>query len=84
MKSPMPSVQPALVQLNKIKIMNETNPTFNFNLTLEEANVILAALQEIPAKICNPVSDKIKGQAQEQIAAMQATQAPEAPAETTE
>lgn len=64
--------------------MNETNPTFNFNLTLEEANVILAALQEIPAKICNPVSDKIKGQAQEQIAAMQAAQAPEAPAETAE
>lgn len=60
------------------------NPTFNFELTLEEANVILAALQEIPAKLCNPVSDKIKGQAQEQIAAMQATQAPEAPAETAE
>ena len=50
--------------------MNE-NPTFNFNLTLEDANAILAALQELPAKICNPLSDKIKTQAQAQIAAMQ-------------
>ncbi len=47
------------------------NPTFNFELNLEEANVILAALQEIPAKLCNPISEKIKAQAQEQIAAMQ-------------
>lgn len=45
-----------------------TNPTFNFELTLEEANVILAALQEIPAKLCNPVSEKLKSQAQQQIA----------------
>lgn len=48
------------------------NPTFNFELNLEEANVILAALQELPGKICNPLSEKIKTQAQAQIAAMQA------------
>jgi hypothetical protein len=59
------------------------NPTFTFELNLEEANIILAALQEIPAKICNPISEKIKAQAQEQIAVMQAPQAAneEAPAE---
>jgi hypothetical protein len=45
----------------------EQNPTFDFQLTLEETNIILAALQEIPAKLCNPVSDKIKSQAQAQI-----------------
>jgi hypothetical protein len=47
------------------------NPTFNFELSLEEANVILAALQEVPAKLCNPISEKIKTQAESQIAAMQ-------------
>ena len=77
MKSPMPNVQLVLAQLNKI--MNQ-NPTFTFQLTLEETNVILAGLQEIPAKICNPISDKIKAQAQEQIAAMQTAQAAEAAA----
>ena len=50
------------------------NPTFTFELNLEETNVILAALQEIPAKICNPISEKIKTQAQEQINALQADQ----------
>jgi hypothetical protein len=71
----MPSVQLALAQLNKT--MNQ-NPTFNFELNLEEANVILAALQEVPAKLCNPLSEKIKSQAQEQIAARQTAQAQEA------
>jgi hypothetical protein len=47
------------------------NPTFNFELSLEEANIILAALQEVPAKLCNPISEKIKTQAESQIAAMQ-------------
>jgi hypothetical protein len=54
------------------------NPTFTFELNLEEANIILAALQEIPAKICNPISEKIKAQAQEQINAMQPAEAPAA------
>ena len=46
------------------------NPDFNFVLNLNDANAILAALQELPAKIANPISEKIKVQAQEQIAAM--------------
>ena len=58
-----------------IKIMQNQNPTFNFQLTLEEANYVLAGLQELPGKICNPLSEKIKSQAQEQINAMQAAQA---------
>ena len=82
MKSPMPNVLQVLAQLNKMTQPNP-NPTFTFELNLEEANIILAALQEIPAKICNPISEKIKAQAQEQINAMQASQAAneEAPAE---
>jgi hypothetical protein len=52
--------------------MTNQNPTFNFELTLEEANLVLASLQELPAKLCNPLSEKIKAQAQVQIAALQA------------
>ena len=63
--------------------MNQ-NPTFTFQLNLEETNIILAALQEIPAKVCNPISDKIKAQAQEQIAALQALQTAQESATTTE
>ena len=74
MKSPMPNVLQVLAQLNNMTQPNP-NPTFTFEFTLEEANIILAALQELPAKICNPLSEKIKAQAQEQIAAMQAAEA---------
>lgn len=64
--------------------MNQ-NPTFDFQLNLEETNIILSALQEIPAKICNPITEKIKTQAQAQIAAMQAAEAqPEAANEAAE
>jgi hypothetical protein len=73
----MPNVQPVLAQLNNMTQPNQ-NPTFTFELNLEEANIILAALQEIPAKICNPISEKIKAQAQEQINAMQPAEAPAA------
>jgi hypothetical protein len=62
--------------------MTNQNPTFNFEINLEEANLILAALQELPAKLCNPLSDKIKAQAQEQIAALQ-TATPEPEVEKT-
>ena len=76
MKSPMPNVQLVLVQLSKV--MNQ-NPTFTFELSLEETNIILAALQEVPAKVCNPLSDKIKAQAQTQIAALQAAETAKEP-----
>lgn len=55
--------------------MQNQNPTFTFQLSLEEANYILAGLQELPGKICNPLSEKLKAQAQEQINALQAAQA---------
>jgi hypothetical protein len=61
--------------------MTNQNPTFTIEINLEETNMVLAALQELPAKLCNPLSEKIKSQAQEQIAAMQATAATEAVAE---
>jgi hypothetical protein len=58
--------------------MTNQNPTFTLELNLDETNLVLAALQELPAKLCNPLSEKIKSQAQAQIAAMQAVEkAPE-------
>ena len=57
-------VQRALAQLNN---MNETNPSLALDLTLGEINAIIAALQELPAKICNPLTAKITEQAQSQL-----------------
>jgi hypothetical protein len=39
---------------------------YNFKLTPDEANNILTALQELPAKIANPLTKKLMEQAQEQ------------------
>jgi hypothetical protein len=41
--------------------------TFKFELTEDEANVILAGLQELPAKVCNPLSQKLVEQAKQQL-----------------
>lgn len=57
-------VQRALALLNN---MNETNPSLALDLTLGEINAIIAALQELPAKICNPLTAKITEQAQAQL-----------------
>lgn len=37
------------------------------DLSVDEINAILAALQELPGKICNPLSQKIKEQAESQL-----------------
>ena len=64
MKSPMLSVQPALAQLNNMKYTLS-------DLTLDEVNNLLIALQEVPAKICNPLSEKVRVQVTAQISAEQ-------------
>jgi hypothetical protein len=51
--------------------MNQ-NPELNFVLTMQEANTVLAALQELPAKIANPLTQKITEQAKPQIEQLQA------------
>jgi hypothetical protein len=74
MRSQTPNVPQALAQLNN---MINQNPNFTIEINLEETNMVLAALQELPAKFCNPLSEKIKAQAQSQIAELQAlTQEP--------
>lgn len=37
------------------------------DLSIEDVNAILAGLQELPAKIANPLSEKVRQQAVEQI-----------------
>lgn len=39
----------------------------NLQLTVGEVNAILHALQEIPAKICNPLTNKIHSQSAPQL-----------------
>lgn len=43
------------------------NKELNFTFTIQEANTLLAALQELPAKVANPLTAKIQQQAQQQL-----------------
>ena len=56
----------------------ELQPTISLNFTVDinEANAILAGLQELPAKVANPITAKLKEQAEVQIKAMQEAQTP--------
>lgn len=40
---------------------------FTFTVTEQEANMILGGLQELPAKLANPLTQKLQRQAQEQM-----------------
>jgi len=44
------------------------NTEFNFKITYDEANLILAGLQELPAKVANPLTQKLQEQAKQQLA----------------
>ena len=44
------------------------NEHINLDLTLEEVNIILNALGELPAKVSMPVIQKVQEQAQPQVA----------------
>lgn len=63
--------------------MNDIQFTLT-DLNLAEVNAILVAIQELPAKICNPLDAKIRTQAQAQAdAANKAAEAAQPqPAET--
>lgn len=50
--------------------MNDKELTFT--LTVDEANVILNAIQELPARIANPLTKKLQEQAQPQMQQEQA------------
>jgi hypothetical protein len=40
---------------------------FTFTVNEQEANMIVAGLQELPAKVANPLTQKLQQQAQEQM-----------------
>ena len=42
------------------------NMNYTFTFTEQEANAILQAIQELPAKIANPLTQKIQDQAKQQ------------------
>jgi hypothetical protein len=45
-----------------------TTTIFTFtDISMDEANLILAALQELPAKVANPLTQKLQQQAQSQL-----------------
>lgn len=43
------------------------NQTFTLTLSLDQVNAVLAALQELPAKIANPMTEEIRNQAMAQV-----------------
>ena len=63
-------VQPAHAQLNNIMTKEITKDTvLTLELSIDEINAVLAGLQELPGKICNPLTVKIQQQAQKQLPA---------------
>lgn len=55
--------------------MSQEPITLTFYLTIDEANSIISAIQELPARIANPISQKLREQAAHQIKQRQAEQA---------
>ena len=49
--------------------------TFTFTFTEEEANAVITAIQELPARTANPLTQKLQEQAKVQIEAQQAQEA---------
>lgn len=45
----------------------EKDTIITLKITVEEANTILSGLQELPAKVSNPLTNKLVKQAQEQL-----------------
>jgi hypothetical protein len=58
--------------------MNDIRFTLN-DLSVDEVNYILAVLQELPAKIANPLSQKIREQAEAQLPKQEAAPQEAAP-----
>lgn len=44
-----------------------TNPDIDLTLNLDEVNILLSALQEVAAKVANPLTKKITDQAKAQL-----------------
>lgn len=53
-----------------------TNEILHLQLSIDETNAILAGLQELPAKVANPITNKIQSQAAYQLTKKTAQQGP--------
>ena len=48
-------------------LVKNESPSINLTLTVNELNVVMGALQELPHRIADPVLKKVFGQAQSQL-----------------
>jgi hypothetical protein len=53
------------------KLVQKEEPTVKIELTVQEVNVVMGALQELPHRVVDGLLRKIIGQAQPQVAALQ-------------
>jgi hypothetical protein len=58
------------------KLVQKEEPSVHIELTVQEVNVVMGALQELPHRVVDGLLRKIIGQAQPQVAAQQPQQAP--------
>jgi hypothetical protein len=49
------------------KLVENQEPSLNLDVTVNELNVMLAALQELPHRIADPILRKLMQQAQSQL-----------------
>ena len=59
------------------KLVQQEAPTVKVELTVQELNVIMGALQELPHRVVDGLLRKIVGQAQPQVAAAQGGMTPQ-------
>jgi len=57
--------------------MTTNSDPLTLTLSIDETNAVLAGLQELPAKIANPITQKIQSQAAYQLSRKSAAQGPE-------
>lgn len=50
-----------------VRLLKGNMKTFTFTFTEEEANWVLNAIQELPAKLANPLTKKLQEQAAAQL-----------------
>jgi hypothetical protein len=56
------------------ELMKKEEPSVNVELTVQELNVVLGALQELPHRVVDSLIRKIIGQAQPQVAPVPAAE----------
>ena len=66
---------------NEQTVAAAAQPTITLNLTVQEVNVIIAALQEMPFKVADPVLKNLVPQAQQSLDAFKASQSAESAAQ---